>query len=171
MPRPRKSKASAQALKYARVVRQALSLRESGFSYQAISEKVCYDDGKPAWKTPAGCQKAIFIALAEITKESAETLLTLELNRLDKYLAALDAGVNDGDPAAIKAAVKIQERRSKLQGLDAAMKVQVQQAPADSKERLVELFATRQELWAEMKQKVEERIESKQVAITDGGHE
>jgi hypothetical protein len=50
--------------------------------------------------------------------EASAEMVKLEEDRLDYYLFQLDAAIRKGDVKAILAAVKIQERRSKLLGLD-----------------------------------------------------
>ena len=60
--------------------------------------------------------------LNERTAESAQELRRLEVERLDVMLAALWAAVLGGDVFAIDRAIKIQDRRAKLLGLDAKEK-------------------------------------------------
>jgi hypothetical protein len=50
--------------------------------------------------------------------EATAEMVALEEDRLDYYLFQLDAAIRKGDVKAILAAVKVQERRSKLLGLD-----------------------------------------------------
>jgi hypothetical protein len=59
-------------------------------------------------------------ALQETRREPAELLRTLELQRQDDYLVSLARRLEKGDLGAIDRALRIQERRAKLLGLDLA---------------------------------------------------
>ena len=64
--------------------------------------------------------------LADKCREEAAHVRDLELQRLDDlYLKAWEA-VEGGDLPAIDRCLRVQERRAKLLGLDAAQKVDVQ---------------------------------------------
>lgn len=104
---------------------KALRLRRDGMSYEQIASRLGYADRSSA-------HKAVKSAIAEITKEPAADVKALELRRLDDlYFDALRArrkAIACGDiEAQLKAdtvALKVSERRSKLEGLDAPTKVQ-----------------------------------------------
>lgn len=97
---------------------QALKLRKAGATYRQIADRLgvsistAYDD--------------IRDALAEITREPAETLLALELERLDGMWLGISRAANRGDLKAIDRAIKISQRRGKLTGLDALAALRVQ---------------------------------------------
>lgn len=116
----------------------ALRLRRDGATYDEIGRIVGYADKASAYN-------AIRKALAEITREPAADVKALELARLDKLyaeaMAIVDASPlipedDDGDADeaydaamktrldAIRTALKVSERRSKLEGLDAPTKTQ-----------------------------------------------
>jgi len=116
--------------------REALELRKRGLSFDAIATQVGYADRSAA-------RKAIRVAIAEITREPAEEVKKLELERLDAlYVSAMaivdaapsipdDEGPDEAYDAAMKTrldairtALKVSERRSKLEGLDAPVKTQ-----------------------------------------------
>jgi hypothetical protein len=63
--------------------------------------------------------------LDAVVKQKAERLRDLEAARLDRLNRALAPGIRSGDPRAVKAAVRLMERRAKLFGLDAQPRQQV----------------------------------------------
>lgn len=118
--------------------KRALELRKRGLTFDAIATQLGYSDRSAA-------RHAIRAAIAEITREPAEEVKKLELERLDALyvsaMAIVDAAPvipddEDADPDeaydaamktrldAIRTALKVSERRSKLEGLDAPVKVQ-----------------------------------------------
>jgi hypothetical protein len=78
-------------------------------------------------------------ALARVEPER-EALLRMELDRLDRYLLALEATAasEEAKPAdrigAVNSALKVQERRAKLLGLDQPMEVHVQETTQEDLE-------------------------------------
>jgi hypothetical protein len=99
---------------------KALELRKDGYDYRTIA-KTLNTTVKTAYLDVQKC-------LAEIranTHETAEDVLELELKRLDIAQAALMPRVKDGDPRAIDTLMRVQERRAKYLGLDAANKVEI----------------------------------------------
>lgn len=116
--------------------RRALNLRKTGFSYRQIAEqldvtvKTAYNDVQHELKA--------------ITKEPAEQVLEIELNRLDDLLrvtsaVAFDASRKAGDRlGAIDRALRIMDRRAKYLGIDEPKAVneseEVQKALLDLKE-------------------------------------
>lgn len=93
--------------------RQALELRLAGETFQSIAGKLDY-------KSKHGAYKAVETALREITREPAEAVRQLELQRLDAMLVTLWPQMQRGDLQALAGCLKIGERRAKLLGLDAA---------------------------------------------------
>jgi hypothetical protein len=119
---------------------EAARLRARGMSYPAIARELGYASHSSA-------VDAVARALADITREPAEELVTIELERLDAILVRMH-GVMDsthyvvsrgevveheGAPlvddgpviAAAMAILRIEESRRKLLGLDAETKVSV----------------------------------------------
>ncbi len=64
---------------------------------------------------------AVFNGLAA---QKAEQALQLELERLDRYLVALEPGISAGDPKSIAQAIRISDQRAKYQGLYAPTRVE-----------------------------------------------
>ncbi len=99
---------------------KALELRKAGVSYQRIAETLGYKDASGAWR-------AVKSALKKTLQEPAAELRTLEIERLDAMLSAIWASVKQVQYGAQDRALKIMERRAKLLGLDAPVKI----APVD----------------------------------------
>ncbi|MDD5517838.1 MAG: hypothetical protein PHV98_00620 [Candidatus Omnitrophica bacterium] len=99
---------------------QALNLRKSGATYEQI--------GKALEITTQGAYKAIIRSLRKLNEknsEGADELRRLEVERLDRMLAAIWSQVISGNQGAIDRALRIGERRAKLIGLDAPTKQEV----------------------------------------------
>lgn len=90
---------------------RALQLRKSGMPYREIAAKLGYSG-------PSSAFNAVEQALRESIREPADSLRTLELERLDTSLLAIWKAVQAGSLTAIDRALKIMERRAKLLGLD-----------------------------------------------------
>jgi hypothetical protein len=93
----------------------ALEMRGRGRSYDEIAAALGYADKSGAWRL-------VEAALGELIREPAEAVKALELERLDKALAALWPQVSTGDVFAIDRLIKIMDRRSRYLGLDAPTK-------------------------------------------------
>jgi hypothetical protein len=91
--------------------RQALELRLAGDTFQSIADKLGY-------KSKHGSFRAVETALGEITREPAESVRAVELERLDAMLATLWPLMLKGDIQALAGCLKIGERRARLLGLD-----------------------------------------------------
>lgn len=98
--------------------RRALELRKAGKSYGEIARAVGY-------KGASGAHAAVRLALKKTLQEPADELRKLEIARLDAMLSAVWPRVEMGDPRAVEVALKIEERRSRLLGLDAPAEVDV----------------------------------------------
>ena len=96
---------------------EAVKLRKMGFGYPQIADRVGYNSRQAA-------HQAVTTALAEIrehTAESADDLRTLEAERLDQlWQIAMTEAITNRDMRAIDTALRIQDRRAKLFGLDKA---------------------------------------------------
>ena len=90
-------------------------LRKTGISYDAIAATLGY-------KGRSGAYKAVITALRDITREPAEELRSLELERLDAMLSGIWEKATTGDTWAIDRAIRLMERRAALLGLDAPQK-------------------------------------------------
>lgn len=110
MPR----RTTAAQIAQSETVLKCLELRLSGKSYQQIARAT-------GW-TPTRVHRQITLALdraAALTQDAASHLRTLAIERLDVMLQGIWPRVIMGDDQAIQAALKIEERRAKLAGLDA----------------------------------------------------
>jgi transcriptional regulator len=96
---------------------KALVLRKAGASYAAIAEALGYGG-------VSGAFKAVSSALKKTLREPADELRTLELARLDDMLKAIAGHVAAGNLTAIDRALKIQQRRAALLGLDMPTKIE-----------------------------------------------
>ena len=99
---------------------KALELRKNGYDYRTIA-KALNTTVKTAYLDVQKCLEEI----RANTHETAEDVLELELKRLDIAQAALMPRVREGDPRAIDTLMRVQERRAKYLGLDAANKVEI----------------------------------------------
>lgn len=98
----------------------ALELRRDGLSYDAI--------GRTLGITRQGAWKLVQARFAELRDQTAETAADVrdqQLHRLDAMLYALRGKVKRGDPRAIDSALRIEDRRAKLLGLDAPSRAEV----------------------------------------------
>ena len=99
---------------------KALELRKKGMRYEQIAQQLGYSRRGNAHKA---VMKEIEL-LAKECREEAAQVRDLELQRLDAlYLKAWEA-VEEGDLPAIDRCLRVQERRAKLLGLDAAEKIE-----------------------------------------------
>lgn len=90
--------------------KQALDLRRAGWSFEDIAEEVGYTNKGSAYR-------AVKQAIADITRESANELLELELARLDDLMAGAYEAARNGDLFAIDRVLKIIDQRAKFLGL------------------------------------------------------
>lgn len=108
---PRKSaKATAKEADRLAKANEALDLRKMGYSYRAIAEDLNV--------SVSTAHKYIQDALTAITKDSAEQVLTLQLERYDELLTVHYAHALDGDPLATDKALAIMARIERLHGVN-----------------------------------------------------
>ncbi|WP_157556254.1 helix-turn-helix domain-containing protein [Nocardia acidivorans] len=114
MPRDRTSPVSIDKRKR---MAQALQLRETGANYRQIAQALDI--------STSTAHAYVDEAMKELTREPAESLLALELSRLDAMLLGIWKKASRGDLQSIDRALKIMERRTKYTGLDqlAALKM------------------------------------------------
>lgn len=91
-------------------------MRLVGLSYDKIAEKV-------GFASKSGAYHAVMAALTKTLREPAEELRTLELERLDDMTLPLMAQAKKGNQGAVDRLLRIMERRAKLLGLDAPVKI------------------------------------------------
>ena len=116
-PAPRNGKKTSPEVAAAQVrAAKALEMRMEGLTFEAIAEALGYA-GKQ------GAYDAVRRSLAAVTREPAEELIKLDLERLDGLWQIQYLNAQAGDVQAMAACMKIMERRAKLLGLDAPVKV------------------------------------------------
>lgn len=98
----------------------AVELRREGLSYPEIAQRM----GVTA-HTVANYINTELLELREKTELDVTMLRDVELMRCDFMLKSLWRGVKQGDVPSVMAGLKVMERRSKLLGLDAPTKTDV----------------------------------------------
>ena len=96
---------------------EAFSLLMAGLTYEQIADRLGVSYGN--------VQGVISRALAEAPKTGVDTLRQVENARLDRAQAAIWAKVLEGDQKAISTFLSISGRRSKLNGLDAPLQIEM----------------------------------------------
>ncbi len=99
---------------------QAFELRKGGATFAAI--------GKALDISHTMARRDVNAVLDELTKDTSETIersRRLQLSRLDDLLIGVWSAARRGDHAAIKSVLDIMARQAKLQGLDAAVKIDI----------------------------------------------
>lgn len=95
---------------------KAIDLRMAGFMWQDIATRLGYN-------SPQAACKAVHDLLKRTEKETAEQYRVIQLARLDSLLTTIWDKVIAGDVGSVLAALKIEDRRSKLLGLDAPTRI------------------------------------------------
>ena len=103
----------------------ALKLRQAGLAYRDIATTLTQKGFPCHYATAYTDVKTVLQEIIDETSEKAEQLRTLELQRLDTMMKAIWDKVVSGDEKAVDRALKIQERRSRLLGLDAPSQVKL----------------------------------------------
>lgn len=91
---------------------RALELRTLGLSLDEIAKELKYSGAKAVWK-------AINDLLNRTERETVTAYKIYQNSRLDQALSAIWPKVLGGNEAAVTAFLRIEERRSRLMGLDA----------------------------------------------------
>jgi len=122
-------KVAAKKVSIAERQQTALSLRKSGASFRAIASHIStlpgnekYSEGR-AHADVTACLKA----LNEKTSLDTEEYRSLELERLDTAQLAIAKKVQSGDLGSIDRWLRISERRAALLGLDAPVRLKIEQ--------------------------------------------
>jgi hypothetical protein len=108
-------KGTERRLKTAERKRKALELRKAGATYEVIARECGY-------KSRASAFEAVTNEIRAITKDAAEEVLTLELERLDRLLFGIWEQARGGDVQALDRALRIMDRRASYYGLDVPAK-------------------------------------------------
>lgn len=98
----------------------ALELRRSGLSFREIAQEMGI-----GVKTASEYVQAELLELRDKTQLDASLIRDVELERCDYMLSRIWNAVKRGEVDAVLTALKIQERRAKLLGLDAPTKSQI----------------------------------------------
>ncbi|NJM47941.1 MAG: hypothetical protein HC860_18680 [Alkalinema sp. RU_4_3] len=110
---------------------RAVELRKSGMTLEQVADQIAAD---PRFGVPNyGASSAYDDVRRALDQLNSECSLTtaqyrqLELERLDHMQWALQPKIDVGNTRAIEAAIKINDRRSKLLGLEAPLLLKVEQ--------------------------------------------
>ena len=95
------------------------ALRVRGASYTEIAAEL----GISTQTAHASIRRGL--AARAVLPETVESVRRLELERLDTWLSRLAPRLDQGDDGAIRTALAVQERRSRLLGLDAPTQAQI----------------------------------------------
>ena len=97
---------------------KALELRMEGMKFDDIANELGYNSKQAAFD-------AVSRELKAITREPAEEVLRIDLERLDRMWGIHYLNAQAGDAIALSACMRIMERRARLLGLDAPSKNEV----------------------------------------------
>lgn len=122
---------------------RALELRMEGKTFAEIAKEVPYN-------SPQAAYDAIKRALDAVTREPAEELLKLELERLDVLWQIQYLNAQGGDVQALAGCMKIMERRARMLGLDAPARTEVTGKDGGPIQTKTERDLTDEELAAEL---------------------
>ena len=109
------SEPETEQVRAAQLRQRALELRLEGHGYHAIADTLGVSEHS-AWKM-VGVELQ---GLQATTQDLARRYRDEQLERLDVALRAIWADVQAGKPEAVECFLKIEERRSRLLGLDTA---------------------------------------------------
>ena len=97
---------------------KALEMRMEGMKFDDIAAELGFSGRQ-------GAYDAVSRELKAITREPAEEVLRLDLERLDKMWGIHYLNAQAGDAMALSSCMRIMERRARLLGLDAPSKNEV----------------------------------------------
>jgi hypothetical protein len=111
-----RSKLSPHVITVLQKQAEALQLRIAGASFPVIAERLGYAG-------PQGAYEAVKAALDRTLREPAEELRKLDQERLERMLLGLWPQATQGNQGAIDRVIKLLERRARLLGLDAPVRL------------------------------------------------
>ncbi len=114
---PTNSHTSAQKIKRALRIAEALEYRIQKYTYAQIGAEMKLD--------PAEAYRLVDEGIRSIISEPAEQLLEMELSSLDRLESSIFAQAAEGDLACQEGVLKVKAVRYKLLGINAADKVKV----------------------------------------------
>ena len=97
---------------------KALELRMEGMKFDDIAAELGYNSRQAAFD-------AVSRELKALTREPAEEVLRLDLERLDRMWGIHFLNAQAGDAVALSSCMRIMERRARLLGLDAPAKSEI----------------------------------------------
>ena len=97
---------------------KALELRMEGMKFDDIAAELGYNSKQAAFD-------AVSREIKAITREPAEEVLRLDLERLDRMWGIHYLNAQAGDAQALASCMRIMERRARLLGLDAPAKNEI----------------------------------------------
>ena len=97
---------------------KALELRMEGMKFDDIANELGYNSRQAAFD-------AVSRELQAITREPAEEVLRLDLERLDRMWGIHYLNAQAGDAVALSSCMRIMERRARLLGLDSPAKTEI----------------------------------------------
>jgi DNA-binding transcriptional MerR regulator len=126
---PERRNSRSRVLRDTQMRGRIISLRKRGLTYQQVAEviKTGRDGGPVEHATANSVSLVMRRYLQTVNREAAEDLeelRTLENERLDELLTIWGARAREGDPKAAHIVLRISERRAKMNGLDAATRVE-----------------------------------------------
>lgn len=127
-----------------------MELRIAGYSLRAIAAEL----GCAMSTVTDGIERE----LAELTREPAERLRTVEVERMDEMLKALWPRIQSGDTASVDSGLRVMARRAKLLGLDAPVQVSADMRHGGG-ERPIKVEVTEAQALAELMQELRENPE------------
>ena len=131
------SRTSTANIRHRDKMAEVLDLRRKGYLLREIADHLGIKD-------LGSVTKLIQKALREITREPAEEVLQMELDRLDQmFVAAFTRASNKilpFDPDAVATCVRIMERRAKLLGLDKPAKVANTDPSGENEAQAVQIY-------------------------------
>lgn len=113
----RMSKTTPRAIALTEKRAEALEYRKQGYSYSQIGESMGFS-AQYAHELVDGALKAMI-------REPAESIIAMELARLDDMMTAVYGPATKGELMAVDRVVKLGERRAKILGLDAPEKAEL----------------------------------------------
>jgi len=112
-----KQKASATKVKLTEREVQALELRKAGYDLNTIAKRL-------GFRGRSGAYEAIKRALMKVITEPALEVREMELQRLDQIQRNYWTRMLKGDANIIDKLLRVMDRRARLLGLDAPVKVE-----------------------------------------------
>src|ERR1700752_1375120 len=128
MPDLSNQKAKPETIRIEERRAQALELRKRGLSYRRVRDEMRLIEGGSPRYSDIRARDDVFVELTRLRDknlERAEQLRTLEATRLDALLAGVWEKAIGGSFKGVQAALRIMQRRARLEGLDQPIKTEI----------------------------------------------